>query len=132
MPFPIRRTCLLQLFMVRLCPMPHTPERYAQALAQRCQRILDPRRNNWIHGSRHETITLHLSQSLGQHLLADSIHQLRQATEPNYSMLCQSLQQKQGPLVRNAADNLFHQTNEAMAANCPHSSWHTCRRRSRS
>jgi hypothetical protein len=96
--------------MVRLCPMPHTAERCAQALAQRCQRILDPRGNDWIHGSRHETITLHLSQSLGQHLLADSIHQLRQATEPNHSMLCQSLQQKQGPLVRNAADNLFHQT----------------------
>ena len=107
--FSIRSTCLLQLLMVQLCPVPHTAESCAQALAQGRQRILYSRRYDRIYRSGYKTIALHLSQSLSQHLLADSVDQLRQAANSNHSMLCQNLQQKQSPFVRDPADNFFHQ-----------------------
>src|SRR5690606_692132 len=95
--------------VVLLRPDPDAAEGGAQAAAKLGQRVIDMRRNDRVDGAQDEAVTLHVTQGLRQHLLADAAHMPANLGEAERSALLQRLEDQHGPLVGHLANNAAHQ-----------------------
>ena len=62
-----------------------------------------------MHRPRQQSIPFHVTERLGQHLLADALDQPAQLGEPHLALRSQGLQDEHGPLVGDTADKVVHQ-----------------------
>lgn len=90
-------------------PEPHSAKSRSQTCTQVGQFIVDSWRHHGMHGPRDQAITLHVTQGLRQHFLADPFDRLADLCEAQLASLGQHLQNQHGPFVGHAADELINQ-----------------------
>ncbi len=99
-----------ELLVVGFGPFPDAAECCSEAVAERRERVLHTRRDDGVNLAGEEAVGLHLAEGLGEHLLTDAIDDLGEAAEAKGAVLSEGLEDKHGPLVGDAADDLFDKT----------------------
>lgn len=96
--------CTGDRIQVLITPPQNRLDRFAQGLAERGYPVLDSNRTVAHHDAFHDPAALQSPQSGGQRLLRDG-HQATQLVEPT-RLLAQLLEDEDGPLVEDLAQNL--------------------------